>query len=484
MNAPQKWIALLRMVVGVWFLKAVWTKLALAWVWDVVPYVTVSHRFVAFQPRRVAEFASANPVTWYKEFLENVVLPHAGLLAALQAYTEVIVGLGLLVGFCIGVTASLGLFLTLNYGLATQWMSFGQQGFHLLLITSMIIFLGARAGRVWGLDGFLLRVNAVQRRRWLAAAVAVLIACLALTLPRSAAAGELRVFVTSEKSNTVTVIRSADQSVLTTITVGQRPRGIAASRDGKRVFVANSNSNNISVIDTSSSKVIDTLPAGMDPEGMTVDHQGRLYAVNENDSALTIIDPLQRGIVKRLEVGTEPETAVLSPDGRWVVVSNETSNEIHFVDTKTLSITGKISVPRNPRGMRFTADSRRLYVASEQAHVVSVIDVDNRQLIQSASTGGVRPVDLRFCKDGARLYVSHGGSKDVRVLDAATLKFVTSITVGPRAWWMAMTPDRRFLYVTVGRTNEVAVIDTASNSVAARIPAGALPWAVIVTEIR
>jgi YVTN family beta-propeller protein len=93
-------------------------------------------------------------------------------------------------------------------------------------------------------------------------------------------------------------------------------------------------------------------------------------------------------------------------------------------------------------------------------------------------------VDLRFCKDGARLYISHGGSGDVRVLDAATLKFVTSITVGPRAWWMAMTPDRRFLYVTVGRTNEVAVIDTASNSVAARIPAGALPWAVIVTEIR
>jgi hypothetical protein len=28
-------------------------------------------------------------------------------------------------------------------------MSFGQQGFHLLLVTSMVVCLGARAGRGW-----------------------------------------------------------------------------------------------------------------------------------------------------------------------------------------------------------------------------------------------------------------------------------------------------------------------------------------------
>src|SRR3989454_8056724 len=40
-----------------------------------------------------------------------------------------------------------------NFALAAQWMSFGQQGFHLLLVTSMVIFLFARAGRAWGIDG-------------------------------------------------------------------------------------------------------------------------------------------------------------------------------------------------------------------------------------------------------------------------------------------------------------------------------------------
>src|SRR2546428_12014939 len=74
------WIALLRVVVGAWFLKAVWTKLTIAMVWG-IPYPAVAARFVGFQPKRVAEFAAGNPIGWYKDFLEQTVLPHASVFA-------------------------------------------------------------------------------------------------------------------------------------------------------------------------------------------------------------------------------------------------------------------------------------------------------------------------------------------------------------------------------------------------------------------
>jgi thiosulfate dehydrogenase [quinone] large subunit len=163
--APQLWIALLRVVVGFWFLKAVWTKLVVNWLFGVIPYPVVSSRFLGFQPRRVAEFAAGNPVEWYKHFLEDTVLPHAALFATLQAYGEAAVGLGLVLGLLTGLSAFIGLLLAINFGLATQWMSFGQQGFHLLLVTSMIIFLGSRAGRRWGLDGWLLARAGARTRR-------------------------------------------------------------------------------------------------------------------------------------------------------------------------------------------------------------------------------------------------------------------------------------------------------------------------------
>ena len=118
---------------------------------------TVSSRFIAFHPKRVAEFAAGNPIGWYKDFLEQTVLPNAALFATLQAWGEVAVGIGLTLGLATRLTALVGLYLAVNFGLATQWMSSGQQGFHVLLVTSMIIFIGAGAGRAWGLDALLLR---------------------------------------------------------------------------------------------------------------------------------------------------------------------------------------------------------------------------------------------------------------------------------------------------------------------------------------
>ena len=164
MIGADHWVVLLRVVVGAWFVKAVWTKLTLAFLWGVVPYPAVSPRFLAFQPKRVAEFAVGNPVGWYKSFLEETVLPNSSLFATLQTFGEAAVGLGLILGLLTGLTAIVGLYLSLNYGLASQWMSFGQQGFHVLLVTSMIIFFFARAGRTWGLDGWIL---ARGGRRWL-----------------------------------------------------------------------------------------------------------------------------------------------------------------------------------------------------------------------------------------------------------------------------------------------------------------------------
>ena len=157
MIQADRWVAVLRIVVGVWFVKAVWTKLTLAYLWDAIPYPAVSPRFLAFHPKRIAEFAAGNPLGWYKDFLEGTVLPNSRTFATLQTFGEAAVGLGLILGLLTGLGALVGLFLSLNYGLASQWMSFGQQGFHVLLVTSMIVFLSARAGRTWGIDAWLLR---------------------------------------------------------------------------------------------------------------------------------------------------------------------------------------------------------------------------------------------------------------------------------------------------------------------------------------
>src|SRR5439155_21268312 len=70
---------------------------------------------------------------------------------------------------------------------------------------------------------------------------ALLLAASLLVAVVSEARAGLRVFVTNEKSDDVTVVDVESGTVLKTLAVGKRPRGVTASADGKRVYVANSN---------------------------------------------------------------------------------------------------------------------------------------------------------------------------------------------------------------------------------------------------
>ena len=166
MSHPDRWLALLRIVVGLYFAKAVITKLGIVMVGG-VPLPGASERWINVMPKIIAKQAADNPILFYKHFLENTVLTHPEPFAHLTAWGETITGIGLTLGLLTGIASLSGLLLAINYGLATQWMSAGQQGFHIVLVAMMIAFFFARAGRTWGLDAWLwsVRPKALLARR-------------------------------------------------------------------------------------------------------------------------------------------------------------------------------------------------------------------------------------------------------------------------------------------------------------------------------
>jgi len=167
MDHAAQWLAVLRIVVGLYFVKSLVTKMSIVLAGGVIPVPMVSERWLGTMPKIVAKQASENPIAFYKHFLEGTVLTHSELYAHLTAWGETAVGLGLTLGLLNGLAAIIGLILVTNYGLATQWMSPGQQGFHLVLFFLMISFFFARAGRTWGLDGWIAasRPNSILTRR-------------------------------------------------------------------------------------------------------------------------------------------------------------------------------------------------------------------------------------------------------------------------------------------------------------------------------
>jgi thiosulfate dehydrogenase [quinone] large subunit len=165
MRHPERWLAVLRIAVGVWFAKAIFTKLSITLAWGFLPVPTASDRWLHVMPILVTKYAEGNPITVFKEFLLGTVVPNSHVYAQLTAFGEAAVGLGLVFGCWTVLASAIGLVLVVNYGLAVQWQGSAQQGFHYMLIATLVVILAARTGRTWGVDGW---VRARRPGSWLA----------------------------------------------------------------------------------------------------------------------------------------------------------------------------------------------------------------------------------------------------------------------------------------------------------------------------
>src|SRR5689334_2463737 len=111
---------------------------------------------------------------------------------------------------------------------------------------------------------------------------------LALLCGLSARADAYLAYVSNEKGNTVSVIDTEKMQVVKTIKVGQRPRGIGITKDGKYILVCVGDDDTIEMIDSTSHEIVGTLPSGPDPEQFAFDAGGRLlYVANEDNNMVT-----------------------------------------------------------------------------------------------------------------------------------------------------------------------------------------------------
>ena len=92
MSHPSRWLAVLRILVGLYFVKALWTKLDLVFLGGFFPWLGVEPRWIEAMPQIVTRQAAENPILWYKAFLEHTVLPNSVMFAKMIAWAETLVG--------------------------------------------------------------------------------------------------------------------------------------------------------------------------------------------------------------------------------------------------------------------------------------------------------------------------------------------------------------------------------------------------------
>jgi YVTN family beta-propeller protein len=310
------------------------------------------------------------------------------------------------------------------------------------------------------------------------------------------------VYVTNEDGNNISVIDSGNDSVLTEIFVGKRPRGISLSPDGSTIYAAVSGSpkappgtdesklpppdraaDGIAVIDAKSHTLKTTFKSGQDPEAFAVSKDGKkVYVSNEDAATTSVVDVASGKVVKAIPVGGEPEGVTLSPDGRFVYVTAEEDDAVYVISTDGDSVVTKIQTGKRPRSVAFTPDGRKGYVSAELASSVDVVDATKHRRTKTIQIPGkgARPMGIAVAPDGKLAYVTTGRGGTVAVIDVAADSVVGTIEVGDRPWGIAVTPDGRKAYTANGPSNDVSVIDLASRKVVKKVKVGSVPWGVAV----
>ena len=329
---------------------------------------------------------------------------------------------------------------------------------------------------------------------WLGIALSVLMG------PADAA----RLYVSNEDGESVTVLDADTSSVIETIAIGKRPRGLKLNADGSRLFVAVSGlpkcppsvpdeecaklerdlkADGIAVVDTATHKVVQVLHAGSDPEQFALSRDGkRLFVANEDSATLSVVDVASGAIVQRVPVGREPEGVAVTPDGRWVLVTNESDNSVSIIDTGTLKIVKSVHVGKRPRDVAFSPDGHTAYVTGEFDASVYRMTVPGGAPVERVLElrKEARPMGIILDSKRDRLYVSTGRGGTVAVIDSKSHKLLSEVQVGTRPWGIALSADGRWLYTANGPSNDVSVVDTSKLSLVRHIPVGKSPWTVVV----
>jgi YVTN family beta-propeller protein len=265
------------------------------------------------------------------------------------------------------------------------------------------------------------------------------------------------------------------------------PIALALSADGTRILTANQTAGTVSLVDTKSARVLHEIKTGEKPAGVALSRDGRRGVVAHwygYDLGVLELKDDHITFSGRIEVGPEPRGVAITADGATAFVTVGAGNEVVRVDLVGRKVNGRLTVGREPRGIALSPDESRLLVGNARSQDVSVVDTRAWKVVHTLPIDGDNLRQVTISADGKVGYLANMrnrrfptsrnnidlgwvlGQRLTRIdLDSSEPAFAT-LTLDPQgkaaadAHGVAISRDQKLLAVSCGGTHEVMIFRT------------------------
>ncbi|HTW90479.1 MAG TPA: FlgD immunoglobulin-like domain containing protein [bacterium] len=257
-------------------------------------------------------------------------------------------------------------------------------------------------------------------------------------------------------------------TIVATIPCGGVPENARATLDGKLVYILDGTSDSVTVVRTWDNSIAATFHLAGRPSFAIPSPDGQYMFISSSQSRHTVskVRISDDTIVGQIRLLPDPHDMTFVQNGEYLYVSIFRShhNQVAVLRTSDCSLVGYITVGADPSGIVATADGQHCYVACAFSDSVYVLRTSDNTIEAMIPTHD-RPVDVALSPAGDLLYVACEVGDCVDVIRTSDRQMVTSIPVSSGPDGLALSPNGEYLYASAFWMNCLSIIKTSDYSI-------------------
>lgn len=213
--------------------------------------------------------------------------------------------------------------------------------------------------------------------------------------------------------------------------------------------------------------------------------RSKLFVSMPAANLVAVVDTMTWKVVAEVSAGAKPTRLALQPDGKYLWVANEGTEQgeasgVTAVDTTSLKVAAGFRTGAGTHELAFTEDSRFAFTTNADDGTLSVIDVRKLEKLKDLKTGS-RASALAFSSLSKALYVANETDGSIAVIDSRSHELLTHIKAEPGLKSIRFAPGGRWGFVPNAARSVVQVFDASNNRLAHSIPVGKAPDQIAFT---